>query len=108
MQLSSRRLGLEVVWQTSTTESCKAFDLQPGAVVERAEANITQFEVYRVPWEQELSRKPLQEEHKLIDACHRAAGFDETASSTMRTSRDRPLSATNRPASRTRAARPAR
>lgn len=104
--LAGRRLGLEVVWQTSTTNSCKPFDLQPGAVMERAEASITQFEVYRTPWEQELLRKPLHEERKLLDAGIRSAGLDDTSAS-LRMSRDRPLSASRR-TSRVGGTRPAR
>ena len=41
-----RRLWLEVIWQTSS-ESCRAYDLKPGTIVERRQSHIEQFEVLK-------------------------------------------------------------
>ena len=40
-----RRLWLEVVWQRSSNEACKRYELKPGAVIERQQAHLEQFEV---------------------------------------------------------------
>lgn len=64
-----RRLWLEVVWQKSSNESCKPYELKPGEVVERSQSHIEQFEVFRCPWIHEESRKSLREDMKLLAEC---------------------------------------
>ena len=58
----TRRLWLEVVWQKASNDACKPYELKPGVVVERTQAHIEQFEVFRCPWASEKSRKPLRED----------------------------------------------
>ena len=40
-----RRLWLELVWQKSSNEACKRYELKPGAVIERQQGHLEQFEV---------------------------------------------------------------
>lgn len=40
-----RRLWLEVVWQKSSNEACRRYELKPGAVIERQQSHLEQFEV---------------------------------------------------------------
>ena len=54
-----RRLWLEVVWQKSSNEACKKYELKPGSVIERQQAHLEQFEVFRCQWRTENMRKPL-------------------------------------------------
>jgi hypothetical protein len=42
-----RKLWLEVVWQRSSTDACKPYELKPGSVIERMQAHLEQFEVNR-------------------------------------------------------------
>ena len=42
-----RRLWLEVVWQKSSNEACRRYELKPGAVIERQQSHLEQFEVSR-------------------------------------------------------------
>jgi hypothetical protein len=57
-----RKLWLEVVWQRSSNDSCKPFDLKIGEVLERQQSHLEKFEVFRSVWTQEKLRKPLIEE----------------------------------------------
>ena len=45
-----RRLWLEVVWQKSSNEACKRYELKKGAVIERQQSHLEQFEVCIVWW----------------------------------------------------------
>ena len=40
-----RRLWLEVVWQKSSNEACRRYELKKGAVIERQQSHLEQFEV---------------------------------------------------------------
>jgi len=66
-----RQLWLEVIWQKSTTEACKRYDVKIGDVLERLQGHLEQFEVYRVPWAQEKMRLSLSEEWNLLKECYR-------------------------------------
>jgi hypothetical protein len=57
-----RRLWLEVMWQKSSNEACKRYELKPGSVIERQQAHLEQFEVFRCPWKNESRRRSLREE----------------------------------------------
>jgi len=65
-----RHLWLEVVWQKSSNDACKQYDLKAGDVIERNQAHLEQFEVFRTKWKQEGLRKPLQEEWKIMMECY--------------------------------------
>jgi hypothetical protein len=64
-----RRLWLEVIWQKASNEACKPYELKPGVVIERQQAVIERFEVFRVPWSQEPMRMPLREELSGLTEC---------------------------------------
>lgn len=64
-----RRLWLEVVWQRSSTEEVRKYEAKPGEVLERMQAHIEEFEVFRVPWRQENLRKSLQQEWESLKDC---------------------------------------
>ena len=64
-----RKLWLEVIWQKTNNEKCKPYNLKPGEVVERTQQHIEQFEVFRTPWKEEKSRRPLSDELKTLTAC---------------------------------------
>jgi hypothetical protein len=64
-----RKLWLEVVWQRTADEACKPYDLKSGEVLERMQAHLEQFEVFRCAWREENKRKPLQEEWKAMVEC---------------------------------------
>jgi hypothetical protein len=65
-----RSLWLEVVWQKSSNDACKPYDLKAGDVIERNQAHLEQFEVFRTKWKQEGMRRPLQEEWKIMMECY--------------------------------------
>lgn len=69
-----RRLWLEVVWQSPSNEACKPYELRPGVVIERQQASIEKFEVFRMAWLQETSRKSLIEEHATLAECFHVYG----------------------------------
>ena len=65
-----RRLWLEVVWQRSSNDACKPYDLKTGEVLERIQGHLEQFEVFRGRWDQEELRRPLQEEWSAMIECY--------------------------------------
>ncbi len=64
-----RQLWLEVVWQRTSDEACKPYDLKSGEVLERMQGHLEQFEVFRCAWREENKRKPLQEEWRAMSDC---------------------------------------
>ena len=64
-----RKLWLEVVWQRTSDEACKPYDLKSGEVLERMQSHLEQFEVFRCSWKDEINRKSLQEEWKTMMEC---------------------------------------
>lgn len=68
----ARKLWMEVVWQRSSSDACKAYELKPGDVVERLQSNLEQFEVFRSPWkgDGEKMRKGLVEEWAGLSDCY--------------------------------------
>ena len=64
-----RRLWLEIVWTKSSTEACKQYELKPGSVIERQQAHLEQFEVFRCPWRMDNLRKPLFQEWEANKDC---------------------------------------
>lgn len=64
-----RRLWLEVVWQRSSSEEVRRFEAKPGEVIERVQAHLEEFEVFRVPWRQENLRKSLVQEWQTLKDC---------------------------------------
>ena len=64
-----RKLWLEVIWQKANTDKCKPYNLKPGEVVERTQAHIEQFEVFRAPWRDEKGRRSLAEDLQTLSAC---------------------------------------
>jgi hypothetical protein len=65
----TRRLWLEVVWQKASNDACKPYELKPGVVVERTQAHIEQFEVFRCAWVNEDARKSLREDLASLSEC---------------------------------------
>ena len=57
-----RNLWLEIVWQKSSTDKCKAYDYKAGDVIERNQAQLELFEVSRCPWKEESGRYRLRDE----------------------------------------------
>ena len=66
----NRRLMLEVVWQRPSTDACRPYDLKPGVTVERHQAHLEQFEVFRCRWEQEEGRAPLRVDWNSQNDCY--------------------------------------
>lgn len=66
---SLRRLWLEVVWQKSSNEAARRYEVKPGEVLERMQGHLEQFEVWRCPWRQEESRLSLQQEWEALKDC---------------------------------------
>merc|ERR1712167_54204 len=67
----NRRLMLEVVWQRTTNEEvCKPYALKPGVTVERQQAHLEQFEVFRCRWEQEEGRMGLGKDWNSMADCY--------------------------------------
>lgn len=66
-----RTLWLEVVWQKSFAQlkKYKEFEVRPGEVLERQQAHLEQFEVFRTGWDSERNRRTLREEHKTMEDC---------------------------------------
>lgn len=66
---SSRTLWLEVIWQKSTNDACKPYDIKSGDVISRVQMNLEQFDVTRCTRKVEEERKSLtQEWNSLIDS----------------------------------------
>lgn len=61
---------LEVVWQKASSDACKPFELKAGVTVERHQAHLEQFEVFRCRWEQEDGRMSLQNEWTALADCY--------------------------------------
>ena len=45
-----RYMWLEVIWQRASSDACKPFELKKGEVVERSQAALEEFEVFRTSW----------------------------------------------------------
>jgi hypothetical protein len=58
-----------VVWQKASNDACKPYELKPGVVVERTQAHIEQFEVFRCAWVNEDARKSLREDLASLSEC---------------------------------------
>ncbi len=63
--MSSRTLRLEVVWSTVSRPSAEEFRLPKNTIIERTEIFLSQFEMFRVPWIDEMRRLTVNEEWKL-------------------------------------------
>jgi len=57
-----RHLWLEVMWQRASNDACKPYELRHGEVIERSQARLEEFEVFRTPWRNEDKRMPLSSE----------------------------------------------
>ena len=57
-----RYLMLEVMWQRASNDACKPYELKKGEVIERSQARLEEFEVFRTPWKNEDKRMPLSSE----------------------------------------------
>lgn len=66
---AGRRLWLEIVWCRLSAQLSK-YALPVGDVIERTQADIEKFEVFRIMWKQEALRRPLQEEWSLLADCY--------------------------------------
>lgn len=66
---AQRRIWLEVVWQQTSSDACKPFELKTGDIIERKVAQLEQYEVFRCRWREEAKRRPLSEELKLLSEC---------------------------------------
>merc|ERR1711998_249046 len=55
-------LRLEVVWSTVNRDEADPFLLTRGVIEEREEAEIFNFEAFRMPWEEEERRRPAVRE----------------------------------------------
>lgn len=64
-----RRLGLEVLWQRSSSEECKPYELKPGEIIERNQGSLQDFEVFRCRWEKEGQRQPYVSEVVALQSC---------------------------------------
>ena len=71
-----RFLWLEVLWQRASTEACKPFELKQGEVIERSQAVLEEYEVYRVPWRVEAKRIRLDNEWPSLIDCYRQSECD--------------------------------
>jgi hypothetical protein len=70
--INSRRLWLEVIWEKSSTEACKAYKLSPGTVIERTQSHFEQFEVFRAAWVDEARRLSFASEVQSLEDCFTA------------------------------------
>jgi hypothetical protein len=70
--INSRRLWLEVIWEKSSSEACKAYKLSPGTVIERTQSHFEQFEVFRTAWADETGRLPFASEIQSLEDCFTA------------------------------------
>ena len=50
------------IWQKSTNDACKPYDIKAGDVISRVQMNLEQFEVTRCTWKVEEERKSLETE----------------------------------------------
>lgn len=66
---SYRKLWLEIVWQKSSNEAAKQYELKSGEILERFQNHLELFEVFRCPWKQEPLRKPFTQEWDLLRDC---------------------------------------
>jgi len=53
---SGRRVRLEVIWSTVSCDEAGAFVLKAEDVIEREEATLAEYEVFRTPWREESRR----------------------------------------------------
>lgn len=70
---SLRKLWLEVIWQKSSTDSVKAYELKPNEILERVQNHLECFEIFRLPWKDEDQRKSLMQEWSILSDCFIAA-----------------------------------
>ena len=68
-----RHLWLEVIWQRASNDACKPYELRTGEVIERSQARLEEFEVFRTPWEREDQRVSLGVEWASLTDCFAAA-----------------------------------
>lgn len=68
--LLSRHLWLQIVWQQTSNEETKAYELKVGDVMEREMSTLQTFEIYRKPWRDEANRKSLKEEWQNLLECY--------------------------------------
>jgi hypothetical protein len=61
----SRMLRMEVVWSTVSADTARAFVLGRGDVIERDEASLSEYEVFRIEWKEEGRRVPEARERVL-------------------------------------------
>lgn len=61
-----RTLRIEVMWSTVSRKEADQFLIQKGAIVERAEKKLLQFEMFRAPWVDESRRKGVKAEWDIL------------------------------------------
>lgn len=64
-----RQFWLEVMWQKSSNDQSKKYEVKIGEVLKRHQLHLEQFEVYRTGWKQENMRKSLNEEFNILKEC---------------------------------------
>jgi hypothetical protein len=64
-----RHLWLEVVWQRSSNDASKKYEVKVGEVLQREQAHLEQFEVFRCKWKQEEKRKSFYDEWNVLNDC---------------------------------------
>ena len=60
-----RTLRLEVLWCTVSSSLAAEHVLNKGSVLERDEANLSEYEMYRTEWRDEAGRLPEVQERQL-------------------------------------------
>ena len=48
--------------QRASNDACKPYELKKGEIIERSQARLEEFEVFRTPWRSEDKRMPLSSE----------------------------------------------
>jgi hypothetical protein len=70
---SNRTVWLEVQWEKLSSDACKPYEINSGSVIERKQAQLEQFEVYRKRWNDEPLRLPIRNELDLLVNCFQTA-----------------------------------
>jgi len=64
-RFQSRMLRLEVIWSTCSSEDSAGFLLTKDDVIERDEAALSEYEVFRAEWKEEKRRLPEAKERRI-------------------------------------------
>ena len=78
-----RYLWLEVIWQKASSEACKPFELKSGEVIERSQAVMEEYEVYRKQWKEEDKRMRLNCEWPALSDSYRVSDCDPLPGTSM-------------------------